>query len=401
MKNMIRLSVKNLRGKPLRTVLMLVLTALLAFTVFGGSVVIISLQNGMDNLEARLGADIIVVPSSEKSQVNLDNLLLNGTTGYYYMDSSYLSKIEEIEGVGETSAQIFFASMKADCCSAALQIIGFDQETDFTIQPWISERYEGTLSDWEIVAGSDVNLTVGESLTVYNRNCPVVAKLSKTGTGLDTAVYCSIDTIRLLLEAAEELGRELKISGDPEDVISAIYIKVDDGYDVGQVTDSINVYVRKVEAVQTKTMLTSVSEGLASLSSAIRFLIAVLWVLAFVILIVAFFLLINERKREFAVLRILGSSQGMLFGMILSEALLVSICGAIAGIGLAAAVIFPFGNLIESSLGLPFLTPDIGTVVLLALGAVAAALLSCFIASGYSAYRLSRVDAGNALREGT
>ena len=46
------------------------LTAFLALAVFGGSVVVLSLRSGLNSLEARLGADIILVPSEAQSKVS-------------------------------------------------------------------------------------------------------------------------------------------------------------------------------------------------------------------------------------------------------------------------------------------------------------------------------------------
>ncbi len=61
-----------------------------------------------------------------------------------------------------------------------------------------------------------------------------------------------------------------------------------------------------------------------------------LWVLAFAILTAAFCLMINERKREFAVLRVAGASRRMLSRMIVSEAAYLSLAGGALGILLGA-----------------------------------------------------------------
>ena len=64
------LSLKNLVRKPGRTLTLAFLTAFLALAVFGGSVVVLSLRSGLNSLEARLGADIILVPSEAQSKVS-------------------------------------------------------------------------------------------------------------------------------------------------------------------------------------------------------------------------------------------------------------------------------------------------------------------------------------------
>ena len=216
---------------------------------------------------------------------------------------------------------------------------------------------------------------------------------------MDTAIYTTEDTVRVLLNAAQELGHDLKITGDPADVISAVYIKVAEGTDPQTVTDYINVHLRKLEAVTTKSMLTGISDSLSAIAGTVRVLVAVVWVLVLLILIAAFMMMIRERRREFAVLRVMGASRAMLSRMVLTESLLVSLAGGALGIALAAAAAFPFSGLIEEALGLPFLTPAIGRAFILAGLTLLAVLIAGPAASAWTAHRLSRVDAGTALRE--
>ena len=121
-----QLPLKNLLRRPGRTAALLIMVALLAFSMFGGSVVIRSLQNGLTSLEGRIGADVIVIPTIARSKINVKNILLDGTTGYFYMKSSWVDKVREVEGVEKVTAQLYLASQKADCCSISTQIIGFD-----------------------------------------------------------------------------------------------------------------------------------------------------------------------------------------------------------------------------------------------------------------------------------
>ena len=394
------LPLKNLLRKPGRTCALVVLTALLALSVFGGSLVVMSLRRGLESLESRLGADIIVVPSSAQSKVSFQNMLLQGTTGAFYMDSSNLDRVLEVEGVEKAAPQVFLASLKADCCSAKVQVIGFDPETDFFVQPWIEQSYSRELGDLDVVVGSKVEAGVGEIIRIYEERCKVVGRLASTGTGLDTAVYCNMDTMKTLLKAAEAKGITHKVTSDSDDQISAIYVKVKEGYDIGQVNSKIQGHTRKASAVRTKSMITDVSSSLAGISSTITTLIAVVWVLALVILLIAFIMIVNERKREFAVLRLLGTSRNMLGGMILKETALCSLAGGLLGVAIAAGVVFPFTTLIETSLGLPYLAPALSSVLTVAVITLAATVLIGSLASSYASFRLSRVDPGTVLREG-
>ncbi|MBR6953923.1 MAG: ABC transporter permease [Clostridia bacterium] len=397
--NKLPLPLVNLLRKPGRTLALALLIAFLALAVFGGSVVVLSLRGGLQSLEARLGADIILVPSEAQSKVSFQNMFLQGTTGAFYMDASVLDKALEVEGVEKAAPQTFLASLKADCCSIKIQVIGIDPALDFTVQPWISRSLSREMGDMDVAVGCKVEADVGETIRVYDQRCKVTARLEPTGTGLDTAVYCNMDTMNTLLRAAEEKGVSHRIeSGDS--VISAVYVKVRDGADIDAVNSCLNGHIRKVTAVRTRSMITGVSDSLAGISRTVTILIAAVWVLAIVILLLTFVLIIRERSREFAVLRLAGASRGMLSRMVLRESALCGLLGGVAGTGLAALLLFPFAQLIESALNLPYLMPETGTVLLLAVGTVLLSVGVAALSSVTAAYRLSRVDPGTALREG-
>ncbi len=393
------LALNNLLRRPGRTIALALLTSFLALSVFGGSVVVMSLRGGLRSLEARLGADIILVPSEAQSKVSFQNMFLQGTTGAFYMDASVLDKAMEVEGVEKVAPQTFLASLKADCCSIRIQVIGIDPTLDFTVQPWISRSLTRELGDMDVAVGCKVEAGMGEIIRIYEQRCKVVARLEPTGTGLDTAVYCNMSTMNTLLKAAEEKGVSHRIeSGDS--VISAVYVKVRDGCDIDTVNNRLNGHIRKVTAVRTRSMITVVSDSLAGVSRTVTILIAAVWLLAFIILMLAYVLIIRERTREFAVLRLVGASRGMLSRMVLAESALCGLLGGLTGTGLAALLLFPFAQLIEHALKMPYLMPDAGIILMLAAGTVLLCVAVASLASVWAAYRLSRVDPGTALREG-
>ena len=395
------LMIRNLTRRPGRTTSLILLTAFLAMSLFGGTMVVSSLRRGLSSMENRLGADIIVVPAEAESKASMKNLLLQGTIGTFYMDASALERVRETEGVEKASAQIFLSSMKADCCSVKVQIIGFDPENDFVVQPWIAESLNHQLGDMEVVVGCRVETDVGNNFRIYDRSCRVAAKLASTGTGLDTAVYCNMNTIHILLQAAEEKGITHKIdSGNDSEVVSAIYVRVLPGTDPGLVNNRLNGRVRKATAIRTAGMMTEVADSLNGVSRIIAVLICAVWILALIILFIAFSMMVNERRRELAVYRLLGMSRKMLSGMILKETALCSFIGALCGTLLGAIIVFPFTTLIETSLKLPYLIPAAGTIVLYACFANMVTALAGCAAGSRTASRLSRVDPGTTLREG-
>ena len=217
MKSIGGLPIRNIIKRPARSVALMIIAAFLAFSAFGGTLMVMSLSNGLDSLSMRLGADIVVVPYSATSKVSYDSVIIQGKPGQFYMDAKYYEEIkEEIEGVDKITAQFYLASAKASCCSARLQLIGFDPETDFTIQPWIEKSYENELSLYDAVVGSDVTPNSDMTIEIYGKTLHVQASLDKTGTELDNALYVNTDTMKQLILAHNEKNPNQERTVDPE-----------------------------------------------------------------------------------------------------------------------------------------------------------------------------------------
>ncbi len=396
-----KLPMRNLVRHPGRTASLTALIAFLALSLFAGSVIVVSLNSGLHSLENRLGADLIVVPATSRGKIDPEKIYLQGTTGYYYMSASKLEEIRSMEGVAQASGQVFLASLRADCCSMPIQVIGFDPETDFTIRPWIGERLKTDLGKMEVVAGSRVSAGVNEIIRIYGQPCLVTARLDESGTGLDTAVYCNMETIAELLSAAREMNHELKIDGDPAGVVSAIYVKAAPGEAERLAGKISQTRSPKVTVIRTRTVTSDVERSLDGVAHTIAVLIVCVWLLDLVLLTAAFLLLGGERRREFAVLRMLGISRRGLAGVALKEAALVSFFGGLIGIFLGLLILLPFSGLIEQTLGLPFLRPEWPVMLALCVSSLAAVCLVGPAAALIPARKLSRADTGVIMREGT
>ena len=392
------LPIKNLKKRPGRSIALILLSVFLCFAALAGSLFVSGLKSGLNSLETRLGADIMVVPYEATSKSTLSDMILQGNPGYFYMDSSVYDKIASREGIGQISAQFYLATASTSCCSVSVQIIGFDPETDFTIQPWVENSYKDELGYMEILVGNDLNAFPGDTLTFYGSDVTVAARLDKTGTYLDTAVYASEETIQTLIAQAYE--KKVYDFGDidPYNVVSCVLINVAEGYTVEEVVNDINIHVRKVEAIQTSTLLSDVSTKLIGVSNIVSWLIAAIWILAILILVLAFVMISNERKKEFAILRAMGASRGKLTGLIMKEALMVSFAGSIIGAVLAIAIVLAVSGSIENMLGLPFLLPGVSGMITLIVGSIAASILAGSVSAAISAWRISGIDTAVILR---
>ena len=148
-------------------------------------------------------------------------------------------------------------------------------------------------------------------------------------------------------------------------------------------------------------MISDIASGLTGVSGVVGGLTVMIWILAIVILIVVFAMIVNERKKEFGVLRVAGASQKMLSRLLLAESGLISLIGALIGAGLAALIILPFLGMIRESLKLPMLLPSVPVILALLAGSIVISTAAGSLTSAVSARKITRTDAGLILREDT
>jgi putative ABC transport system permease protein len=392
-----QIALKNLSGKPWSTFALVAFIGILAFALFGGSVLSNSLNNGINSLEARLGADIAVIPPGHESEY--EGIILSGAPVKFYFNKDTERRISGINGVAHCTSQFFLASLAASCCSEEVQLIGIDYDTDFVIKPWISQVYGSQIKDGELIIGDAITVENEKTLTFFDYEMKVAARLAKTASGMDSSVYVNMNTMRILVEAAREKGA-LADDLDIGDAISAVLVKVPSDYDIETVYDNIRWDAPDVGLVKSQSIVSSIAGNLNIVSGMIRSVAAVLGILAVLILVILFSVFTLIRKKEFAVMRILGATRSKLAGVVLFEALIVSLYGAISGIILAALMVLPFGSYWGKRMGLPFLMPGAGELIELSVIALILSAVAGSVAVAYSAYKVSHAETYATMREG-
>lgn len=393
-----RLSYLNLRRRPFRTFALIFAAAVLSSALFGGTVLSLSLKNGLDSVKARFGADLIVVPPGHEQ--DQESILLAGEPSYFYFDKEITKKLQGVEGISGLSAQFYLTSLGEECCSLRVQIIGFDPATDFSIQPWIHETIGGDLEDGAFIIGSDIPIDDGKHIKFYDIEYPVAAKLDETGTGLDQSVFATMETIQDLYYCAKEKGVHFLKDTNPDTSISSVLVKVSEGYDIDQAAANIRKAADGVRIVRTQSLITNISKSLDGITSLYYVFALVFLGIAMIILALVFSSSANERKKEFATLRILGAERKKLAAILLWESLYVSVTGAVTGIALAAVFVFPFNVFIGDSIGLPYVQPSPAWILAILTGTLLVAAAIGPIASAYSAVKISRPETYLTLREG-
>lgn len=389
---------RNIQRRPFRSCCLIIIIMLFSATLFGGSVLMKNLSLGISGMANRLGADILIVPYGYEK--NLEVALLRGEPSSFYLKADLIDKIKDIKGIEAVSPQLFIASLSAGCCTSKVQLIGFDQQSDFVIKPWLQTQLEQSLQDDQVVVGSKITSNVGDEIKFFNHPFKIAAKMDSTGMGFDTSVFMTIPAAHSLMKEAN------LIEGDTDhfaNYVSSIFVKVDPDY---QSKDIVNQIMPKyaidynIDFVMTKGMLSNISKWLNGFSTIVYSLSAIFWVLAIIVIFVIFSSSLNERKREISLLRILGASRSDLVKMLLRESLIISALGGLAGIVVAGVLIYAFSLLICQTIGLPCMNISITDGLIYAFIVFLLTLIIGPLSSIYSALSLTKFDTYQTLREG-
>lgn len=360
--NVVSIGLTNLKRQGVRTFVMIIFSFILSASLLVSGILKESMQQSVDKTVDRMGADIVIVPTEYASSYS--ESLFEGQLCSFYFDRFWYDTVKDIEGVDKASPQLFIASKVADCCSEPSQVIAFDPETDFIIKPWLEELGITELKEDEVIVGSKMGVETGTTYRVFNEAMKVVGKMEHTGTGYDRCVFVSFDTAKKLMERPEATTAELG-DKDPENVVSSIMIRVEEGENPDTVASRINVALdgSSVAAYTADGLVSSVTDSIKNFSSFTTVLNDLLLFMAVLAIVCIFTITIVQRRTEFGVMLTLGASKGKLIGILLTEGLAVSLIGGILGMLASGGVVLAFQDVILTKLQIPELVSSVSFYV--------------------------------------
>lgn len=198
----------------------------------------------------------------------------------------------------------------------------------------------GKSSDLVALVGSDLatknSLTVGKTFTAYGKTVTVQGIFNVSNKFQNSGIILPLATLQSLTTQP--------------DAISSVIAKVDSSNNVSSVVSSLKTSLGdKADIVsQAETAAASVSslEGIASLALAgvIGATIA-----GAAIVLLAMIMIVRERRREIGVIKAIGGTNRKVIGQFVTEALTLTVVGAIVGLALGVAVSGPMTNSLVSS----------------------------------------------------
>lgn len=398
LKDSFRFGIRNIRKRPYRSFCLMLAAVIGSYALFVGLSLKSSLNNGLGRMKERMGADLMIVP--EESEIKARNILLTGEPEFFYMNASVAKAAEDIEGVESATSQFYFTSLSSDCCSTRVQLIAFDPDTDFVIAPWIDEKVTSGAEDGSVIIGSEVTPLANGKVKFFGSEYKVAGKLGETATGLDHSVFMTRDTMHDLLNDAKDKGYQFLNPEDDSSWVSTVLIRVNDGADITNIEKEIYKKANGIRFIETDKLLSDVSVKLGSVESIINITLTVLLVFSFLTMILFFSVIFHERKKEFAVLRILGTSSRRICLFSLTEGITIGAAGGVAGLILGVLTVFPFNRFIENSLDVPYLMPAVSLVILYGVLGVILTTLFGSVSSFLSTLSLAHAETYYTMRAG-
>jgi len=410
---------RNLSAARVRTAIIIIAVAVVVGLLFSTLVIEIGVRRSTELGSARLGADILLLPSP------LPNLIIyiqwkdpvfitpsNTTAHLVYLRPRYIDDngtlergISAILGVSGVSPQVFVGTLNNSGRTVAL--VGFDPNTDFTVLPWLKAGGQGQTSlgaDMAIV-GSDTGFGAGDNVGWGSLSLRVTAVLEPTSSTMDRTVFFPIQTAYGLVRGATSsmglgAGQNSLSAEFKPGQISALLVKLQKGAsedEVGRlISGTISDYVVIFGAIATRQVSLE-TRGIATYEF---FLSGLLGTSVLILVASLISMSINERKQEFGLLRSLGATRGSISKVVMGEVGIVSLLGSVLGLAVGGLVLAVSEFFLSQTYSISFIQPTTTDLIEFTLGSLGLGMLIGTLAASLPAYRASRMDPYEALTRG-
>ncbi len=265
---------------------------------------------------------------------------------------------------------------------------------------------EGTSGTWDVVLGAEAargtGMNIGDKVIITHGTAKqghqhdehpftVVGILKRTGSPHDRAVFMNLNATWIMhaddTRHASASGKEVEEPTeanltDSEKMITGIYqrIKTRDGSEsspaIGMVFDELRRDVRLTVARPSD----EVNNLMRIVGNVDRIVLVIAWIVLLsssISVMLALYNSMEQRRRQIAVLRVLGASPLRIAGLVVTESAIVGLIGAATGVLLFALGGVLAVRIVQDKLGLVLaLQPDAKDVVLVLLGTLALSVLA-------------------------
>ena len=131
----------------------------------------------------------------------------------------------------------------------AVDLIGFDPNGDFTVQPWIAERLGRPPQPGHIILGAARSLPLGSEIVLFGRPFHVYTRLGRTNAGThERGIFMTMDDLLALAPLVRERTGAAAPMLDPARV-SGFLIEIAPGTAAAQVRFALLAHFPGIEVV--------------------------------------------------------------------------------------------------------------------------------------------------------
>ncbi len=248
---------------------------------------------------------------------------------YSSMDAGEIARMQQTSGV-QSVVGVLVAAIKLDTDHPFFLELGIqpDELTPFGVQVVAGRPYTAGATD-EVMLGyraaTDLHKSVGDTITIDNNNFHVVGIFQVGNVFGDSASM-------LPLTALQTYERK------PGDVTLA-FVKVDPGANADAVRATIERQQPHLATVRTQSEFGRVDRNLSLISAANVAISLLALVIGAIGVMNTTIMSVFERTREFGILRAVGWTRARVVVLVMSEALLISLAGAVVGVAMGYGAI--------------------------------------------------------------
>jgi len=268
----------------------------------------------------------------------------------------------------------------------------------------------------EVVLGNEVaekfGYSLGDKLVLahgaakgnlpIHRNIPftIVGILDRTSTPVDKTLHIPLEGMTAIHVNWEKEGISLTRKGPSRSDLAAVdltpssvtgaFLGLKSKFAIFSVQQRITKWPNEpLMAIIPGVALTRMWNSIQSIDTAFTVITSVVIFIAFIGLLLALLMSLQHRKRELAIIRVLGAHPSQIMGMLILESLIITVSGVLFGLGIMFALNGIVAPYLENEFGLILNLNSLGlTELYLSLGIIGFGILVSLI-PGLLAYRKS------------
>jgi putative ABC transport system permease protein len=388
------LALQNVARRKLRTATLAAAVAVSCAVVFAGGVLLRSIVASMSVGFSRLGADLMVAPA--EARINITAGLLTAEPADQTIAADLLDV--PVAGIARIAPQRVFRTDQSGFGGHgdSVDLIGFDGERDFTVQPWIAERLGRRMRTGDVIMGAARDVPVGGEIVLFGRPFRIYARLGRSGVGThERGIFMTTGDLLSLAPAVRERSGVVPPMLHP-DRVSGFLLQLAPGTTEVQARFALLSRLSGIKVVAGEALMTGVRQTLEALFGGALVLVAMAFAGTAIMVAVLFSAIIAERRGELGLLKAVGARRWQIVGLMATEAMIVTGGGGILGVIFGELLLRLFARSMVFHLheiGVGFVWLDVASTGLIGAACIGLAALTGAVGALVPAWRASRLDA--------